>query len=234
MDDKDRTMDDVELKTEPRMETGSSAARRTRRAGMVPCILYGLSQKNMPLTVPLGRLENVLRTGKRMVDLHVGQKKEIVLVKDVQHDPITDRIIHADFERVAMDEEIEIAVPITLKGRAKGQDEGGVLDQVLKSLQVRCLPKDIPEEIVVDIAGLDIGDSHKVAGIQVPDRVTPTANADEIVVVVHPPAREEEEAPPEEEAAAEPEVITAAEPEPEAEEGEEGKEEKARVERGPK
>ncbi len=217
MADKDQATSDVELKTESRKETGSGPARRMRKAGMVPCVLYGLSEKNMPLSVARNRLEIVLRTGKRMVDLRVGSKKETVLVKDLQHDPLTDQIIHADFERVAMDEEIEIEIPIVVKGRAKGQDEDGVIDQVLKALHVRCLPKDIPEEVAVDITELNINDSRKVADVQVPNGVTVTANADDIVVIVHPPTREEEPVPAEEEGPAEPEVITRAEPEPEAE-----------------
>lgn len=225
MVDKDKTADDLGLKTEAREETGSGPARRMRKTGMVPCVLYGLSEKNMPLSVARNRLEIVLRTGKRMVDLNVGRKKETVLIKDLQYDPITDQIIHTDFERVAMDEEIEIEIPIVVKGKAKGQDEGGVIDHVLKALHVKCLPKDIPEEVEVDITELDISDSRKVADIQVPNGVTATSNADDIVVIVHPPAREEEPVPVEEEGPAEPEIITRAEPEAEEAEAVEGPEE---------
>ncbi len=225
MVEKSHAMGDVELKTETRKETGSGAARRMRKAGMVPCVLYGLREKNMPLSVAHNRLEIVLRTGKRMVDLNVGRKKETVLIKDLQHDPMTDQIIHADFERVAMDEEIEIEIPIVVKGRAKGQDEGGVIDQVLKALHVKCLPKDIPDEVEVDITELDIGDSYKVADVRVPTGVTTTSNADDIVVIVHQPAREEEPVPAEEVGPAEPEVIARAEPEAEEAEAVEGSEE---------
>ena len=226
---KDQATADVTLEMDVREETGSGPNRRMRKAGMVPCILYGLGEKNAPLSIALSRLEIVLGTGKRMVDIHFGQKKETVLLKDLQHDPMTDKIIHADFERVAMDEEIEIEIPIVLKGRCKGHEEGGIIDHIMKALNVRCLPKDIPEEVMVEITDLDINDSCKVSDIPVPSGVTVIADADEMVVVIHQPAREEE-ALPEDDAdlAAGPEVITAAEPKPDAEAGDaaEPKEEK--------
>lgn len=229
---KDQATVDVELEMDIREETGSGAAGRMRKAGMVPCILYGLGEKNTLLSVALNRLETVLGTGKRMVDIHVGQKKEAVLLKDLQHDPMTDKIIHADFERVAMDEEVEIEIPIVLKGRAKGHDDGGVIDHVMKTLNVRCLPKDIPEEILVEITELDVSDACKVSDIQVPDGVTVTASADDMVVVIHPPAREDDAVSEDGEGlAAEPEVIVRAEPEAEEEEAAESKEEKREQEK---
>lgn len=200
--------DDIKLEAEIRRNTGTDAAKRVRKDGMVPCILYGLNKENVALSIPYNRLESALLSGKRMVDLSIEKKRETVLVKDLQHHPVTDRIIHADFERIAMDEEIDIEIPVVLEGRAKGADDGGVVDQILKSLQVKCLPQDIPEEVTIDISDLDINDSYKAQDIKLPKGVTAVTGEDEMVVVIHPPAREEEEAVPEEEVHAEPEVLT--------------------------
>lgn len=200
--------DDIKLEAEIRRNTGTDAAKRVRKDGMVPCILYGLNKENVALSIPYNRLESALLSGKRMVDLSIEKKRETVLVKDLQHHPVTDRIIHADFERIAMDEEIDIEIPVVLEGRAKGADDGGVVDQILKSLQVKCLPQDIPEEVTIDISDLDINDSYKAQDIKLPKGVTAVTGEDEMVVVIHPPAREEEEAVPEEEIHAEPEVLT--------------------------
>jgi large subunit ribosomal protein L25 len=216
-------MEDVEIKTEPRKQTGTSAARRDRREGMIPSVLYGLGKDTVSLSLPRNALHAMLRGGKKMVDLAVGRKKEAAIIKEIQFHPVTDEIIHVDLERVALDEEITIEVAITLKGRAKGLDDHGVMDHVMHSIEVKCLPKKIPEEIILDVTDLDIGDSHKVSDLQIPQGVVPVPDPEEIVAVLHPPAAEEEEAPPEEEAPAEPEVITAAE----REEAEEPKEEAA-------
>lgn len=200
--------DDIKLEAEIRRDTGTDAAKRVRKDGMVPCILYGLNKENVALSIPYNRLESALLSGKRMVDLGIAKKRETVLVKDLQHHPVTDRIIHVDFERIAMDEEIDIEIPVVLEGRSKGADDGGVVDQILKSLQVKCLPVDIPEEVTIDITDLDINDSYKVQDIKLSEGVTAVTGEDEMVVVIHPPAKEEEETVPEEGVSAEPEVLT--------------------------
>lgn len=206
-------MEDTALEAEIREAKGTGAARRAKRAGIVPCVIYGLGGENLPLSIPRNKLESVLRTGKRMVDLRIGTNNESVLVKELQFDPITSQVIHADFARVAMDEEVSLDVPITITGKAKGvADDDGVLDQTLKSMQIQCLPGDIPDEIVVDVSELGLNDLYKVQDIDVPTGVTAMSPADDIVVVVHPPAAEEEETLSDEVASTEPEVLTAAEP----------------------
>lgn len=217
-------MEDVELKVETRENSGTRWAKRARKKGLVPCILYGLEKDNMSLTIPRNSLEAFLRSHKKMVDLCIGESKETTVLKDLQFDPITDHVIHADFERVAMDEEIEIEIAIVLEGNAKGLENNGMVDQPLKSLQISCLPRDIPEEITVDVTELEVNDSLKVADIKTPHGVTVTTNPDEVVVVIHRPMEEEEVVPTDEEAAAEPEVITAAPPEGEEAEPQETKE----------
>jgi large subunit ribosomal protein L25 len=204
-------MEELELKTEKRDDLGTRASRRARREGKVPGVLYGLAKGTVSISLPKTDLDAMLRAGTKMVDLKVGSEKEAAIVKSLQFHPVTDQVIHVDFERVALDEEITIEVPIKVKGRAKGLDDHGVMDLVMHSIEITCLPRNIPEELIVDVAELAIGDSCKVSDLQIPEGVKPVPDAEEIVVVVHPPAAEEEEAPPEEEGAAEPEVITAAE-----------------------
>jgi len=177
----------------------------------VPCVLYGLAKESVPLSLSKSSLDAMLRAGIKMVDLKVGGDKEAAIIKSMQFHPVTDDIIHIDFARVALDEEITIEVVIALKGRAKGVEDHGVLEHLMHSIEVTCLPRSIPEELLVDVSNLAIGDSCRVADLQMPEGVRPVEDPDEIVAVVHPPTAEEEVAPSEEEGAAQPEVITATE-----------------------
>lgn len=204
-------MEVLELNSTARERTGTRAARRARREGMIPCILYGLDKDAISLNLTRTDIDSMLRSGRKMVGLKVGTSSESAVVKSMQFHPVTDDIIHVDFERVALDEELTIEVAITFKGRAKGVEDHGVLDHVMHSIEVTCLPTNIPDEILLDVTELTIGDSSHVSDLMMPEGVKPVPDPEEIVAVVHPPAAEEGEAAPEEEGAAEPEVITAAE-----------------------
>mgnify|MGYP006290106239 FL=1 len=195
------------LKVTKRESRGTKACRRLRAEGLIPAVIYGHGEESVAVQMSAEDFERALRHHSRMFDLRLGRKKESVLLRDMQHDSLGDEIIHADFVRVAMDETIEIEVPITLKGKPKV--EHAVLQQTLASLEVECLPGDIPEQILAQVGHLEMSQSISVADLEMPEGVTALTDAETVVATLTPAEIEEE---PEEAAAAveameEPEVI---------------------------
>jgi len=195
------------LTAKKRDATGTKACRRLREAGAVPAIVYGHQEAPLAIQVSTEELDRALRSHSRMFDLKIGRKKESVLLKAIQHDAFGDHIIHADFVRVAMNEAVEIKVPITLKGTPKV--EHAVLQQTLDTLEVECLPSDIPEEILCPVANLQVGDSVTVADLQMPPGVKVLTDAEMVVATLSPAvtSKAEEAEAAVAEGAAEPEVI---------------------------
>lgn len=205
-------MDQTTLNAEPRQETGSAAARRFRLAGSVPAIVYGHKEGSVPVLLKSEDVSHVVAHRIKMVTLSVDGKVDQVLVKDVQFDTFGDEVLHLDFERVAMDEVIEVECPVELTGTAKGAAAGGVLEHPTSDLHVRCLPGNIPDAIKVSVSALEIGDSIAVSEITAPEGVEILTDPEAILVAIRPPLKvEEEEAAPAEEGEAaagdEPEVI---------------------------
>ena len=219
-------MADVKLNAEVREERGTGAARKLRREGLVPAILYGDGKDSISLKVNYKELYTALHTrgGEHTIlDLQVEggdikkPLKKTVIVKEVQHDYLKDAILHVDFAVISLKEKIVVKVPIAETGEAKGVSQGGVIGHILRELEVECLPADIPENIVIDITALNIGDSIKVSDIAPPPSVKFLNDPDLTVITLTPPRVEE---------VAEPTAEVAAEAvEAEAPEGEEKKEE---------
>jgi len=201
------------LTAKKRKAIGTKACRRVRNDGQVPAVIYGHGEDPVSIQVPAEDLHRALRRRARMFDVKVGRKKESVLLRDLQYDAFGDVILHADFVRVAMDE-------------AKGQPDvdDAVLQQTLDTLEVECLPADIPEEIVVPVGHLQVNESLTVADLEVPEAVTALTDPETVVATVTP-VQEEAAEEVEEVAAAsgeEPEVIGRAEGEEEGEAAEGG------------
>ncbi|MBI3128858.1 MAG: 50S ribosomal protein L25 [Candidatus Tectomicrobia bacterium] len=226
-------MDRVNLEVERRTGKGKSAARHLRREGKVPAVVYGIHDPASVAVSPK-ELDRVLgtRAGVNViVQLNVtgdAQGERPVLIKDLQRDPMKGRILHADFLEIRMDRKIKVEVPIILKGDAPGIKQGGVLSQLLRELEVECLPIAIPEEIVVDVSGVNLNGVVHVREISLPEGVDLMTDPEEPILTVVAP---EEEKPAEEAAAvaaegALPAEGAAAAPAGEAAKAESGKEEK--------
>ncbi len=204
----------VNLEATPRTEVGKQAAKRARRGGFIPAIIYGHGMKPLSLQLNLKAFRQTLQTkaGENVVlDLKVEGvtlKESTCLIKEIQHNPVTDEITHVDFTVISLTEKIEVKVPVVVEGAedAPGIKEGGVLDLILHEIEVECLVTDIPEKITVNVKGLKINDSISVGDLAIPSGVTCLLPAEEVVVAVHPPAKEEVKGV-EEGAPAEPEVI---------------------------
>jgi len=188
---------------------GKGAARRLRRSGLVPAVIYGPGG-NRTLAVRRETLEKILRThhgGNALLEVAEGGKKTPALLKEVQHDPVRGIPLHADLLEVAMDRKIRVSVEVRRTGEDPvGFKKGGVLTHNLTEVEVECFPSDIPETIDVDLSGLDVGDSFHVSDIPNPG-VRILTEGDQVLFTVVAPtvekaATEEEAAVEAEEAAA--------------------------------
>ena len=220
-------MDVQALKAERREATGTAEARRLRRKGKVPCVLYGHGEEVVSLAVPADGVHQLLESGQHLVSLEVDGKPERALVKDVQFDTWGREARHLDFTRVALDETVTVAVEIVSHGTPKEVLSGGVLEQPLHSLEVECKADAIPDGITVEVGDLDAGDMVHVRDLELPAGVRALADGDTVVFIVEEARAEEEPAPEEapEAETAEPEVIGRVAKE-ESEEPEDKKQEK--------
>ncbi len=201
------------LKAVKREAAGTRACRLLREQGQVPVVLYGHKEETLPLQVSSEEFEDALQRRVRMFELHVGAKKEVALLKEVQYDSFGDAPVHADFVRVAMDETLRLEVPIQLKNAPK--IEHTILEQPLARVEIECLPKDIPEAIVAVVSDMKEGDARKVSTLVAPAGVKILTDP-EVIFVTLKTILEEVVAPvaaPAEGAAVEPEVITRKAPE---------------------
>lgn len=226
-------MDEIKLDVQIRDQIGSRRVKAIRKENFVPAVVYG-GKKRGPTTIKVDRraYEHVMRLyqGQSVVfHLNVleGEKKlrdYSAIVKEEHHEPVSDDLLHIDFIRISLTEEIEVKVSINVKGEAIGVKEGGgSVDHAIWELDVVCLPTNIPEKIDVDVTELNIGDAIHVKDIVLPEGVTTKHDPEAILVSVVPPMKEVE-VPAEGEEEDEPEVIGEKK---EGEEAEEKGEEKA-------
>lgn len=209
------------VEAEVRDELGKNANRRLRSAGLIPGVVYGREIDSISIKVDPQEIERILdsEAGQNTVfKLKVKGETRDVLIKDFDLDPVRDHLLHADFHAISLDQKLTFEVPVEAVGTAEGVKMGGVLDLVLHSLEVECLPGDVPDNIRVDVSELEVGDSVRVSDIQVDtSKVEVLSDADLVVLTVIPPHVEEEEEPEVEEEVLEPELIRKAKPEEESE-----------------
>jgi large subunit ribosomal protein L25 len=225
----------VDLQGELRSEVGKQVAKRLRRAQRIPAVVYGGSHGPVSVAVNPLELLSALESGENtLLNLSLTggatPRTALVILKLLQRDPVKGRPLHADFQEISMERKIRVEVPLVLNGDPLGvKDKGGILEHSLRQLAVECLPSNIPEKIVIDVAGLDIGDSVHVRDIPVSEGIRILDDSARVVASVSAPAAEEVVAPAEE-APAEPEVVG----KKEKEEPEAGAEPKAKAAAEPK
>jgi len=193
-------MEQRELTVAMRAESGTSAARRLRRGGMAPGVVYGRGADPVPLVVDARSLRELVQAGGHNVIVRLniengGDDAPTVMLKEIQTHPLTGVLLNVDFHRISLTEKITAQVPVVLAGEAPGVKQGGVVDQVLREIEVECLPTDIPERMELDLSSLEIGQSLHVSDLAPPASVTLTAGAAEVVVTVAVPRVVEEVAP---------------------------------------
>ena len=163
----------IDIPASNRSETGTGRVGRVRRSGNIPAVLYGKKVQNTNLVVDTKTFTKVINSSASdniLVNLKLDGGEQLALVQEVQHDHIKGGILHVDFHAIAMDEEIHAAVPVETVGEAAGAKMGGQLEILLHTLEVRCLPKDLPEKITIDVSALNVGEGVHVKDL--PEKIT--------------------------------------------------------------
>lgn len=180
-------------------DPGKGGARRLRRDGAIPAIVYGKGTTPLTVSVPTREMEHVVHSSAGMnilIDLDIqGREKVVVRVRDYQADPIERAFTHLDFQAVDLTQKIVVEVPVHFEGKSEGVKLGGVLTISRRTIEVRCLPTNIPEFLRVDISALMIGDGIHVNDLQLPEGVEVPPHVNYSVVSVVAPQKEEEAAP---------------------------------------
>src|SRR5438128_314884 len=204
------------LEAQPRTPGTKNDARRVRREGKVPAVVYGAGKDALPVTVDPRQVSRILhsQTGHNTVfDLTVAGELTKAMIVDWQYEPIKGALLHIDLKRIAMDQKLKVNVPIELVGEPAGvKQQGGILEQISREVEVECLPGDIPNEIQLDVSELVFGTVLRVADLPKSDKIKFLTDPDQ--PVAHVITVKEEEAPTAEAVAgeaaaapAEPEII---------------------------
>ena len=184
------------LAAQKREKSGKGPARQLRFKGLIPAVCYGPHDKPLHVAIDPDAIKKAIATPLKfntVITLQVeGGETRTVLFKDYDKDPINGHILHADFLEVRMDQDVVVNVPVVLVGKAVGVAEGGILQQVARTLPVLCKPGQIPEKIEVDVSALKVTDSLHVSEIKAPEGVKFKARQDQTIAVVAIPEKEEE------------------------------------------
>jgi large subunit ribosomal protein L25 len=224
-------MASAQLSATPRDGTGKGSARSLRAQGKIPAVIYGHGRDPLPLAIETRELEKLLSkisAESTVIELSLDGRSARTLIREIQRHPFKRQILHVDFQELVAGEKVTVRIPIVLTGVPEGvRQDGGILDQTMRELELKVDPANIPHHFEVDVNAMKIGDSVHVSDIALPSGVELVGETDSTVCVVSAPrAVVEAVAPVEEvEAAAEPEVIGKAKKE-EEEEGEEEAENK--------
>jgi len=204
-------MEEIILPAEKRGQLTKGQLKSKRRKGKIPAIVYGGGQSPVPLFVEQKQFQKILDTslGENVI-IHLEIDKassKMVMIKELQRNLLNDNLLHIDFQQISLTKKIEVTVPLQIVGEAVGVKSGGILEQLIWELKIRCLPTKIPEVLTVDVSNLEIGKNILVKDI-VPKGIDILQNLEQVVVTVSPPpvVTEEVVAPPVPEVT-EPEVI---------------------------
>jgi large subunit ribosomal protein L25 len=186
----------VKLSARARVQIGGTVANKLKRDGLIPAVIYGGKEAPLPLQVASREISTLLSRARGeniLVELEIDNagatSNRMALIQEVQHAPLSGSIVHVDFHAVNMNELLHTSVPVEPTGEASGvKNFGGILEQSLRSIDIECLPKDLPEVITVDVSGLEIGSSIHVKHLPLPAGVTALADADLTVFLVAAPA----------------------------------------------
>ena len=181
------------LEVTKRDSVSKNEIKQMRKEGKVPGIYYSHDSKNsIPFYIERQVLRQAYKSGARIFNINVGSKKRTVIFKSVDYHPVTDQVLHVDLYGVKMDQAVTISVELKLTGSAQGVVEGGILVQGLSELEIDCLPMDIPEFLEVDISNLNLGDSLRVADLQLDEKFAIKSSEDQIIASVTHPMKEVE------------------------------------------
>ncbi|MGD8862358.1 MAG: 50S ribosomal protein L25 [Myxococcales bacterium] len=185
-------MEPQALNIETRQERGKGPARQLRAAGSVPGVFYGRGVEPSAISLSPKQLRQLLggpHGRNTLLQVTVGEAQHLALVKDIQVHPVSRDVEHVDLYKVALDRAVEVKVPFTTSGRAKGVVAGGELNKVFREVPVRCTPDKIPAEIHYDVTNMDLGDLLKVKDLELPEGVSVTLDGERNLIVLSAPRR---------------------------------------------
>jgi large subunit ribosomal protein L25 len=170
---------------QPRKAGGKNDARRVRKTGLVPAAVYGAGKDPVAVSVDPKSVSKILRSESghnTIFDLAVDGGAEKVMIVDWQYEPLKGKLLHVDLKRIAMDKVLRVSVPVILKGTPEGvKTEGGILEQLIREVEIECLPADIPTAITADISSLKFGENVRVADLAHGDKLKFLTDEDQMV-----------------------------------------------------
>ena len=230
-------MSELTIEVQPREATGKNANRRLRAAGLVPAVVYGGGKDAIPIQLDRAAFLGHMRSMEGhnpifLLKLGGTGKSRHAMIRDMQVDPVSRRVMHIDFQRILMTEKIRVSVDVELVGVPTGvRNEGGVLDFVTREIEIECLPSEIPTKFELDVTDLHMNQHLEVEDLEIPEGIEVLEDEDRVIIAVVPPkiveVEEEEEEELLEAEVAEPEVIGRGKEAEEAEEPEEAEAEES-------
>ena len=208
-------MSEQELLASKREKTGKANVRRLRRTGLVPCTIYGVEEKSISLSINLKELDKLLSEAHSVIKIVVDGVEERCVIKEIQHHPVKGDVIHLDLQRIKAGQEIQLSVPIKFIGESPGVKLGGVFQTLRSELDLSTLPKYLPNEIIIDISAMELGDTMHISDLKL-EHITINHELDSSICSIVLPKKVEEPVDEEEEGeeldledeGAEPEVIS--------------------------
>jgi large subunit ribosomal protein L25 len=196
-------MEELQLEVTLRKDVGKSKAKACRRSNMIPAVVYG-EKSNLPVAVNKTQFQRLIgsRSAENVIiNLKITEddasrakksKERPVLIKEIQYEPVLGGILHVDFHEISLTKEITVKVPLIAKGEPVGVKQGGgVLQHQSWEIEIKCLPKNMPEKIEADVSSLNIGDSIHIRDLKLPSGVVALQDADMVILAVVPPAKVE-------------------------------------------
>ena len=198
------------LKAIKRENTSSGSNKKLRSEGLIPAIIYGGKEVNQNISIEKKGIKNIIYSDtflSKVLELEVDGKKEKVIPRDIEFNVVSEEPIHIDFMRIVSGKKIILEIPVKFTNHpdSPGLKRGGVLNIVRRKVELKCPAENIPDEIIIDLAGTDIGTSIKISSVKLPEKVLPTITDRDFVIatVASPTVMKEPEKPAEDEAAAE-------------------------------
>jgi large subunit ribosomal protein L25 len=181
----------LEISAETRQRSGTAPMGRLRKEGLVPAVVYGRNHDNTNVKINAKAFFNLIKdqeSDNLLVNLQIdGDKNQLALIQDIQHDHLKGGILHVDFHAVDMDETINASVPLHFVGEAEGVKAGGQMDIMLHNIPVVCTPKTLPDRIDVDLTPIGVGSSIHVGDLKLPEGVKTKFNSSVIILSISTP-----------------------------------------------
>lgn len=180
------------LDIEPREKLGARSARALRRAGKIPINYYYHGEKNENFSIDKKAFYHAFHSGQHVFQMMVNKEEVYAMIKALQYHPVTEEVIHLDLMRVRRGEKMVFTLPLIFEGESAGVAEGGILSQLINSVEIECLPTEVPENIIVDVTNLEMNSVMTAADITIPEGMSLITPGETTIATIAPPRAEEE------------------------------------------